>query len=161
MVGRRWKYGRRRGCARWPRCCRRRSDPKTSQEGDVTSSPGSAGIPEPVPTSVRAVGIVLGVAGAMWLIVGVTRVSSSDRPGAVLAIGAMVLGAVCLVLGWKLVQGARWAYFATAVVLVLAIVGGVVSAIQAGDRAALAQVFVPGLGLYLLSRRESRDRFMV
>lgn len=127
----------------------------------MTNGPGNAGVPDPVPTSVRAVGIVLGVAGAMYLIIGVTGVSTSDRSGALLAVGVVALGAVCLVLGWKLVQGARWAYFATAVVLVLAIVGGVISAIQAGDRAALAQVFVPGLGLYLLSRRESRDRFVV
>ena len=127
----------------------------------MTNSPGNAGAPDPVPTSVRAVGIVLGVAGALYLIIGVTGVSSSDRSGALLAVGLLLFGAVCLVLGWKLVQGSRWAYFAAAVVLVLAIVGGVISAIQAGDRAVLAQVFVPGLGLYLLSRRESRDRFMV
>lgn len=116
---------------------------------------------DPVPASVRAVGIVLAVAGAMFLIVGLLLVSTSDQRGAVTAMASMVLGAVCLLFGWKLVQGHRWAYFGTAIVLFLAIVGGVITAISSSERTVLAQLFVPAIGLYLLSRRESRDHFMV
>lgn len=117
--------------------------------------------PVPVPASVRAVGIVLAVAGGMFLLVGVLGLGASERSLALRAIGALALGAVCLALGWKMIQGRRWAYLGAAVVLLLAIVGGVITTISTGDRATLAQVFLPALGLYLLGRRESRDHFMV
>lgn len=122
---------------------------------------GPTPTPARVPTSVRAVGIVLAVAGAMYLILGLFAVSTTERSGALLAMGSIVLGAACLLLGWKLATGARWAYLGAAIVLGLAVVAGIVTAITSSDRSVLAQVFVPAVGLYLLARRESRDHFMV
>lgn len=119
--------------------------------------------PQPArpPAATRIVGVVLAVAGVMYVIVGFSLVSTDDQAGALVAMGGMVLGAVCLVFGWNLVQGRRWAYLGAATVLALAVIAGVIAAISSAERTVLAQLFVPAIGLYLLSRREARDYFMV
>ena len=123
--------------------------------------PDSPDAPEArrLPTSVRVVSLVLMVGGALYAVIGLAGVSQQSRSDALVSMGLLVLGAVALGIGWSLFKSRRWAYVAAIVVLAVAVVAGVVAAIAAGDRAVLAQVFVPGLGVWLLVRQDSREHF--
>jgi 4-hydroxybenzoate polyprenyltransferase len=112
-----------------------------------------------LPGTARVVAIVLIAGGALYGIVATLGVSQGEQAAAALSIAILALGAICMLVGWRLLNGDRWAYIAAIVVLALAVLGGVVNAIGSGDRAVLAQVFLPGVGLWLLLRSEVREYF--
>lgn len=127
---------------------------------NATETPDTRGAPEtPLPASVRVVSLVLMVGGALYAVIGLAGVSQESRSDALVSMALLVLGAVALGIGWSLFKSRRWAYVAAVVVLAVAVAGAVVAAIAGGDRAVLAQVFLPGLGVWLLLRRDSREHF--
>ena len=124
---------------------------------NATETPDTRGAPEaPLPASIRVVSLVLMVGGALYAVIGLAGVSQQSRSDALVSMGLLTLGAVCLGIGWSLFKSRRWAYVAAVVVLAVALLVGVVTAIAGGERAVLAQVFLPGLGVWLLLRRDSR-----
>lgn len=112
-----------------------------------------------LPTPVRVVAMVLMAAGGLYAIIGMTGISSLDRTEALAAMGSLVLGVAAVATGWRVLQGDRWAHVAAVALLSIAVVTVVVSAIRASDRAILAQAFLPGVGIWLLVRAESRTHF--
>lgn len=127
---------------------------------NATETPDTRGAPEvPLPASVRVVSLVLMVGGALYAVIGLAGVSQESRSDALVSMGLLVLGAVALGIGWSLSKRRRWAYAAAVIVLAVAVVSVVIAAIAGSERAVLAQAFLPGLGVWLLLRRDSRAYF--
>lgn len=113
-----------------------------------------------LPTSARVVAIVLMVGGGIYAVLGLGGVSNDDRATALLSMGLLVLGAACLLVGWRLLNGERWAFVAAVVLMSLAVIGVVGSAVSSGDRAIVAQGFLPALAIWLLVRPATREHFL-
>lgn len=112
-----------------------------------------------LPGSLRALSVVLMVGGGLYALVGLTGVSQDSRAGSLLAMGFLVLGTLSLAIGWSLFKGRRWAYVGAIVLFALIVVTGVLGAIRGDARAIVAQLFLPGLALWLLLRPTARAHF--
>jgi lysylphosphatidylglycerol synthetase-like protein (DUF2156 family) len=112
-----------------------------------------------VPLTVRIVGWALVIGGALYGVFGTIGVFSEVRSEALQSMVVLAFGVACLFIGRKLLANRRGAYIAAIVLLALAVVMGAVRAIVEGDRAMLAQLFLPGVGLWLLLMQETRTHF--
>lgn len=113
-----------------------------------------------LPGRLRALSVVLMVGGGLYALVGLTGVSQDSRAGSLLAMSFLVLGALSLAIGWSLFKDRRWAYLGAIVLFTLIVATGVLGAIRGGDVPAVAaQLFLPGLALWLLLRPTARAHF--
>jgi lysylphosphatidylglycerol synthetase-like protein (DUF2156 family) len=111
------------------------------------------------PLTIRIVGWALVIGGALYVLFGTIGVFSEVRSEALQSTVVVVFGVACFFIGRKLLQDRRGAYIAAVVLLALAVLAGAGRAIMEGDRAMLAQIFLPGVGLWLLLMQETRTHF--
>lgn len=111
------------------------------------------------PLAIRIVGWALVVGGVLYGVFGTIGVFSDVRSDALESMVVLAFGVACLVIGRLLLRNSRRAWVAAVVLLGLAFVGGAVRSVIEGDRTMLAQLFLPGVGLWLLLMKETRDYF--
>jgi hypothetical protein len=111
------------------------------------------------PLTIRIVGWALVVGGVLYGVFGTIGVFSDVRSEALEAMVILGFGVACLLIGRSLLRNSRRAWVAAVVLLGLALAGGAIRSIIEGDRTMLAQLFLPGVGLWLLLMKETRDYF--
>lgn len=111
------------------------------------------------PPGLRVVGWLLVVGGVLYATFGTIGLFSEVRSEALIATAILVFGVGCLLAGRGLLRDSRRAHRAAVVLLAVAAAAVVVRAFVEGDRVLLSQLLLPGLGLWLLLRQETRSHF--
>ena len=114
----------------------------------------------PLPRAVSYVALAMMVVGVIAVAAGAIGVSDPSTGRALASMGVIATGAVLLLVGWRLRNGERWAYLVAVVVLGLILAGWVARAIVARESWFLGQLFGPALGLWALTRSDSRGHFL-
>jgi uncharacterized membrane protein (DUF2068 family) len=112
------------------------------------------------PLGITIIAIILGIQGVLSIIAGIILLTGSGGTFAVPALITLILGVLYLILAWGLWTLQPWAFWATVVLEVIALINGIVALAQHSVGSGLLNIVLALVILiYLFADRNVRAAF--